>query len=128
MSVPRLSKLELQVMEILWSRGELCVRDILDAMPPKKRPAYTTIQTIVHRLEVKQAIRRSRKIGNLHLFEPVVARNAALRRLIDDFLGLIGGRAYPLMTHLIDSGQLTLEDVEEARNDLRKLARKDEAK
>jgi BlaI family transcriptional regulator, penicillinase repressor len=127
MLVPRLSKLELQVMEILWSRGELCVRDILDSMPPKKRPAYTTIQTIVHRLEVKQAIRRSRKIGNLHLFEPVVARNAALHRLIDEFLSLIGGRTYPVMTHLIESGRMTLDDFKEAQKAFRKLAREKES-
>ena len=123
MAVPRLSKLELQVMEILWSRGELCVRDLLDAMPPKKRPAYTTIQTIVHRLEVKGAIRRSRKIGNLHLFEPVVARNAALHRLIDDFLGLLGGRMHPVMTHLIESGRVTRADFREAEKAFKKLAK-----
>lgn len=123
MTVPRLSKLELQVMEILWSRGELCVRDILDAMPARKRPAYTTIQTIVHRLEVKEAIRRSRKIGNVHLFQPVVARKAALHRLIDDFLGLIGGRAYPVMTHLIESGRMTLDDFKEAEKAFKKLAK-----
>ena len=127
MSVPRLSKLELQVMEILWSRGELCVRDILDSMPPKKRPAYTTIQTIVHRLEVKQAIRRSRKIGNLHLFEPVVARNAALHRLIDEFLSLIGGRTHPVMTHLIESGRMTLDDFKEAEKAFKKLAKEKES-
>src|SRR5437764_15415294 len=98
MGVPKLSKLELQVMEILWDRDELCVRDILDAMPAKRRPAYTTIQTIIHRLEVKKAIRRSKKIGNVHFFQPVVARNAALHRLIDDFLGLLGGRVHPVMT------------------------------
>ncbi|HEY1756591.1 MAG TPA: BlaI/MecI/CopY family transcriptional regulator [Bryobacteraceae bacterium] len=127
MPVPRLSKLELQVMEILWSRGELCVRDILEAMPPKKRPAYTTIQTIVHRLEVKQAIRRSRKIGNIHLFEPVVARHAALHRLIDDFLSLIGGRTHPVMTHLIESGRMTLDDFKEAEKAFKKLAKEKES-
>ena len=127
MPVPRLSKLELQVMEVLWSRGELCVRDILDSMPPKKRPAYTTIQTIVHRLEVKQAIRRSRKIGNLHLFEPVVARNAALHRLIDEFLSLIGGRTHPVMTHLIESGRMTLDDFKEAEKAFKKLAKEKES-
>jgi predicted transcriptional regulator len=127
MPVPRLSKLELQVMEILWSRGELCVRDLLDAMPPKKRPAYTTIQTIVHRLEVKQAIRRSRKIGNVHLFEPIVARNAALHRLTDDFMSLIGGRIHPVMTHLIESGQMTLDDFKEAENTFKKLAKEKES-
>jgi predicted transcriptional regulator len=126
MPVPRLSKLELQVMEILWSRGELCVRDILEGMPQKKRPAYTTIQTIVHRLEVKGAIRRSRKIGNVHLFQPVVARNTALHRLIDDFLSLIGGRAHPVMTHLIESGRMTLEDFKEAEKAFKKLAKEKE--
>jgi BlaI family transcriptional regulator, penicillinase repressor len=127
MAVPRLSRLELQVMEILWSRGELCVRDILDAMPSKKRPAYTTIQTIVHRLEVKEAIRRSRKIGNVHLFQPVVARKAALHRLIDDFLSLIGGRAHPVMTHLIESGRMTLDDFKEAEKAFKKLAKEKES-
>jgi BlaI family transcriptional regulator, penicillinase repressor len=122
MPVPRLSKLELQVMKILWSRGDLCVRDILDALLPKKRPAYTTIQTIVHRLEVKEAVRRSRKIGNVHLFQPLVARKAALHRLIDDFLSLIGGRAHPVMTHLIESGRMTLDDFKEAEKAFKKLA------
>jgi BlaI family penicillinase repressor len=127
MATPRLSKLELQVMEILWSRGELCVRDMLDAMPPKKRPAYTTIQTIVHRLEVKKAIRRSKKVGNVHFFEPVVARNAALHRLIDDFLGLIGGRIHPVMTHLIESGRMSLDDFKEAEKAFKKLAKEKES-
>jgi BlaI family transcriptional regulator, penicillinase repressor len=121
MSVPRLSKLELQVMEVLWSRGELCVRDILEAIPAKKRPAYTTIQTIVHRLEVKKAVRRSKKIGNVHVFEPVIARNVALRRLIDDFLSLFGGRTHPVMTHLIESGRMTVEDFKEAEKAFKKL-------
>jgi BlaI family penicillinase repressor len=125
MAHPKLSKLELQIMEALWSRGPLCVRDVQEAFPSKSRPAYTTVQTMLYRLEAKQAVRRPRKIGNAHIFEAVVSRNAAQRKLIDELLGLFGGRAQPLMSQLIETGKLTLEDVEEARKELRKLAKKE---
>src|SRR5262252_8345761 len=115
MSVPKLSKLELQIMEVLWSNGPCCIRDILDAFPPKSRPAYTTIQTTVYRLEAKKALHCSKKVGNVHIFEPLIARNAAQRRLVDEFLSLFGGRTQPLMTHLIESGRLTSEDLKGAQ-------------
>ena len=96
MPAPKLSRLELQVMEVFWNRGPSCVRDLLDALPPKKRPAYTTIQTIVHRLEVKKAVRRATRVGNVHVYEAVVARNAAHRRLVDEFVSLFGGSSQPV--------------------------------
>ena len=94
----------------------------------KNRPAYTTIQTTVYRMEAKKAVRRIGKVGNFHIFEAAVSRNAAQRRLIDDLLALFGGRTQPVMAHLIESGKLTLEDVKEAGKILRKLARKDRSK
>src|SRR5262245_12090765 len=100
---PKLSILELQIMEVFWSKGECCVRDILDVFPARKKPAYTTIQTTVYRLVAKKAVRQSKRVGNVLVFEPLVARSAAQQRLVDEFLGLFGGRAQPLMTHLIES-------------------------
>jgi BlaI family transcriptional regulator, penicillinase repressor len=128
MASPKLTKLELQVMEALWSGGALCIRDILETFPKKNRPIYSTVQTIVYRLEVKKAVKRVRKIGNAHIFEAVISRDAARGRLIDDLLNLFGGRSQPVMTHLVESGKLTLDDVQEAEELLRKLARKDEPK
>ena len=125
MTLPKLTKLELQIMEALWTRGEASIREMQEDFPEKKRPAYTTIQTTVYRLEAKKAVRRVKKVGNFHIFEAAVSRNAAQRRLIDDLLALFGGRTQPVMAHLIESGKLTLEDVKEAEKDLRKLARKD---
>jgi BlaI family transcriptional regulator, penicillinase repressor len=123
--LPKLSKLDLQIMEALWSRGSLSIREIQEAFPERGRPAYTTVQTIVYRLEAKKALRRAKKIGNAHIFEAVVSRNAAQRRMIDEFLGLFGGQAQPVMAHLIESGKLTLEDVQEAEKTLRKLSKKE---
>jgi BlaI family transcriptional regulator, penicillinase repressor len=128
MPLPRLSKLELQIMEALWNLGACSIREIQEAFPEKDRPAYTTIQTTVYRLETKKAVRRVKKISNAHIFEAVVSRNAAQRRLIDDLLGLFGGRTQPVMAHLIESGKLTLDDVQEAEKTLRKLGKKDEPK
>lgn len=125
MAETKLSKLELQIMEALWIRGSASIREIQEAFPEKYRPAYTTIQTTVYRLEGKKALRRTRKVGNFHLFEPVVSREVAQRRLIDDLLALFGGRTQPVMAHLIESGKLTLEDVKDAERTLRKLERKD---
>jgi predicted transcriptional regulator len=116
-----LTKLELQIMDALWTRGASSVREIQEAFPEKGRPAYTTVQTMVYRLEVKKAVRRVKKIGNAHIFEAVVSRNAAQRRLIDELLGFFGGRSQPVVAHLIESGSLTLEDVKEAEQVLRKL-------
>src|SRR5580698_220558 len=120
----KLTKLELQIMEALWRRSPLSIREIQEAFPKKDTPAYTTVQTTVYRLEAKRALRRVRKIGNAHIFEPVLARSAALRRLVDDFLGLFGGRTQPVMAQLIESGRLTLDDVQEAEESLRAMARK----
>jgi BlaI family penicillinase repressor len=128
MTLPKLTKLELQIMEALWTRGEASIREIQGNFPEKKRPAYTTIQTTVYRLEAKKAVRRVKKVGNFHIFEAAVSRNAAQRRLIDDLLALFGGRTQPVMAHLIESGKLTLEDVKEAEILLRQLERKDKAK
>lgn len=125
MALPRLTKLELQIMEALWSRGVCSIREIQEAFPEPDRPAYTTIQTTVYRLERKKALRRVKKISNAHMFEAVVSRDAAQRRLIDDLLGLFGGRTQPVMAHLIESGKLTLDDVQEAEKALRKLSKKE---
>ena len=111
-------------MEALWTQGPCCIRDVQQFFPAEGRPAYTTVQNTIYRMEGKQAVRRVRKISNAHIFEAVVSRDAAQRKLIDDLLGLFGGRTQPVMAHLIDSGKLTLEDVEEARKALRKLAKK----
>jgi len=128
MPEPKLSRLELQIMDALWTRGDASIREIQESFPEKDRPAYTTIQTTVYRLEAKKAVRRIKKVGNFHIFEPAVSRNAAQRRLIDDLLALFGGRTQPVMAHLIESGKLTLEDVKEAEKIVRKLARKEKSK
>ncbi len=128
MARPKLTKLELQIMDALWSRGSASIREIQETFAEKDRPAYTTIQTTVYRLEGKKALRRVKKVGNLHVFEAAVSRDAAQRKLIDDLLALFGGSTQPVMAHLIESGKLTLEDVKEAEKILRKLARKDKSK
>lgn len=107
-------KLELRILEALWDRGPCSVREVQEAFPGRKRPAYTTVQTIMYRLEAKSALRRVRKIGNAHIFEALVSREIAHRRLIDNLLGLFGGRAQPVMAHLIESGKLTRKDLKEA--------------
>jgi BlaI family penicillinase repressor len=122
MALPKLTKLELQIMEALWSRGPCSVREIQESFPAKKRPAYTTVQTMVYRLEVKKALRRTKKIATALIFEAAVSRNAAERRLIDELLSVFGGRSRPIVSHLIESGALTLEDVREAEQTLLKLA------
>jgi len=124
---PKLTKLELHIMEALWSRGAASIREIQEMFPERARPAYTTVQTTVYRLEAKGTLRRVKKISNAHIFEATISRNAAHRRLIDDLLALFGGRTQPLMAQLIESGKLTLEDVREAEKTLRRLARKDTA-
>ena len=125
MPKPRLSRLELQIMDALWARGALSVREIQEAFAEKNRPAYTTVQTIVYRLETKKAIRRVKKIGNAHIFEAAISRASAQRRLIDELLAFFGGRSQPVMAHLIETGKLTLEDVQQAEQTLRKLAKKE---
>lgn len=128
MAEPKLAKLELKIMETLWARGQASIREIQEAFPEDERPAYTTVQTTVYRLETKKAVRRVKKVGNFHIFEAAVSRNAAQRRLIDDLLGLFGGRPQPVMAHLIESGKLTLADVKEAEKMLRRLQRKDDSR
>ncbi len=126
----RFSRLEQRIMDALWQRGAISIREIQESFPAKGRPAYTTIQTTVYRLEAKGAVRRRRKIGNAHIFEAAVTRDATHRRLIDEVLGLFGGRIQPVMAHWIESGRVTPEDLREAEETLKKLsrARKDQAR
>jgi BlaI family penicillinase repressor len=127
MAQPKLTKLELQIMEALWIQGTASIREIQETFPEIDRPAYSTIQTTVYRLEGKKAVRRIKKVGNFHIFEATVSRNAAQRKLIDDLLALFGGHTQPVMAHLIESGKLTLDDVKEAQKTLRKLEREDKS-
>src|SRR5215471_3108984 len=127
MAQPKLAKLELKIMETLWTRGLASIREIQEAFPEKDRPAYTTVQTTVYRLEAKKAVRRVKKVGNFHIFEAAVSRSAAQRRLIDDLLALFGGRTQPVMAHLIGSGKLTLADVKEAERTLRRMQKEGDA-
>jgi len=124
MGEPKLTRLELQIMETLWTREYASIREIQETFPEKDRPAYTTIQTTVYRLERKKAVRRVKKVGNFHVFQAALTRNAAQRRLVDDLVALFGGRTQPVMARLIESGRLTLQDVKEAEKTLRKLERK----
>src|SRR5437870_9076320 len=106
-----LSRFEIEVMDILWRLGEASVRELQEAIQERKRPAYTTVQTIVQRLEQKGAIRKTRKVGNAFLFEPAVTRISAYRRVVDELLELFGGSAQPVVAHLLESGKLTLKDL-----------------
>ena len=114
----RLTKFELEVMSVFWELGAASVREVQEELPEQKRPAYTTVQTIVYRLEEKGAVRRVKKIGNAHIFEPTVTQKAAHRRLIDELMSLFGGSARPLMAHLVEAGKLSLEDLREAESHL----------
>lgn len=125
MKTTKLSRLELQIMDALWTKGPSTIRDIQESFPAAKRPAYTTVQTMVYRLETKKAVARTRKISNAHIFEAVMTQGAARTRLLDEVLGLFGGRAQPMMAHLIQAGKLTLEDVQEAEKILRTSSKKD---
>jgi BlaI family penicillinase repressor len=115
-------------MEVLWTQRHASIRDIQQSFPDKNRPAYTTIQTTVYRLEIKKAVHRVKKVGNFHIFEAAVSRDAAQRKLVDDLLALFGGSTQPVMAHLIESGKLTLDDVKEAEKLLRTLDRKEKSK
>jgi BlaI family transcriptional regulator, penicillinase repressor len=128
MGLPRLSRLELRIMEAFWKHGALSIREVQEAFPERNRPAYTTIQTTIYRLEEKKVLRRTKKIGNAHIFEPLVSRGAAQRRIVDELLSLFGGRSQPIMAHLVESGKLTLEDVREAERALEQMARKEAAR
>jgi BlaI family penicillinase repressor len=121
---PKLYKIEFQIMEALWTQGDLSIREIQETFAPKGMPAYTTIQTTVYRLEAKGIVRRVKKVGNFHIFAAAISRDAAQRRLIDDLLTLFGGRSQPVMAHLIESGKLTMQDVKDAEKALRKLEKK----
>ena len=125
MPKPRLTKLELQVLEALWQKGACSVREIQETFAEARRPAYTTVQTVVYRLERKQALRCVKRIGNANIFEAAISRKVAQRRWVDELLGLFGGRAKLVMAHLMESGELTLEDVKEAEKALRRSTRKD---
>jgi predicted transcriptional regulator len=122
---PKLSQLELEIMNALWSRGALSIREIQDAFSEAARPAYTTVQTMVYRLEAKKAVRRVKRIGNAHIFEAAVSRTDAHRRIVDDVLGFFGGRAQPLMAHLVESGRIDLDDLREAEKALKRLKSKE---
>src|SRR6185312_3467964 len=114
MPLPKLSNLEMRIMEVLWTHGASSIREIQEQFPANSRPAYTTVQTMVHRLEAKKALRKTKKIATAHIFEAAIPRDSARRRLIDDFLAVFGGEPQPIMTHLIEAGKLSLEDVQEA--------------
>jgi BlaI family penicillinase repressor len=122
MAHQKLTRLELRILDALWDRGNASIREIQEAFP-EPRPAYTTIQTTVYRLESKGAVRRARKVSNAHIFEPLVGREVTRHRLLDDILGLFGGRAQPMMAQLAEAGKLTRDDVRELEKTLRKIER-----
>jgi BlaI family transcriptional regulator, penicillinase repressor len=127
MKLPKLTKLELRIMETLWTTGACSIREIQEAFP-EPWPAYTTVQTTVYRLQGKGALRNVKRIGKANIFEAAISRNEAQRRLVDELLALFDGRPKPVMAHLVESGKLTLEDVKEAEQAIRKLARKEKGK
>jgi predicted transcriptional regulator len=120
MPQPKLTKLELQILEALWAYGKASIREIQEAFP-EPRPAYTTIQTTVYRLEGKNAVRRVRKISNAHIFEPIVARDVTRHKLLDEILSFFGGRPQPMMAQLAEAGKLTLDDVRELEKTIKRL-------
>ena len=122
---PKLSKLELQIMDTLWARGKASIREIQQAFPEEDRPSYGTIQTTTYRMEAKKIVRRTGKVGNFHIFEPLVAQSAAQLRLIDELLAMFGGRSQLIVMHLVKTGKLGLEDVKEAERELKRLGRKE---
>jgi predicted transcriptional regulator len=127
MAMPKLGRLELQIMDAFWTLGPCTVREVQESLPEEGRPAYTTVLTVVSRLEAKAALRRVKKVSNAFIFEPAISRRAAQKHLLDDFLHLFGGRMQPLMAQLIEAGQLTLEDVQEAEKLLREQPKKGKA-
>ena len=124
MASPKLTPLELQIMDILWTNGPCAVREVQEQFPEDSRPAYTTVQTVMYRLETKKVARRTGKIGNAHIFEAVASRVSVQRRLLDELLGLFGGRAQPMMVYLAETGQLTMDDVREAERVVQDLEKK----
>jgi BlaI family penicillinase repressor len=126
--IPRkLSRLELRIMDVIWTQGPCSVREVHESFPENDRPAYTTVHTVITRLDAKKAVRRAKKIGNAHLYEALIAREPAQTHMLDDFVRLFGGRMQPLMTHLIDTGQLTLQDLQAAEKRLRERSKKKDA-
>ena len=123
MRLPKLTRLELQILDTLWARSNASIREIQEAFPDPK-PAYTTVQTTVYRLEAKGALRRTRKVSNAHIFEPIVARDIARVRLLDEILGFFGGRALPMMTQFVEAGKLTMDDIRALEKALKKRGRK----
>jgi BlaI family transcriptional regulator, penicillinase repressor len=123
MKLPKLTRLELQILDTLWARSNASIREIQEAFPDPK-PAYTTVQTTVYRLEARGALRRTRKVGNAHIFEPIVARDIARVRLLDEILGFFGGRALPMMTQFVEAGKLTMDDIRALEKALKKRGRK----
>ena len=128
MKLPKLTRLELQIMEALWKNGASSIREIHETFPEENGPAYTTIQTTVYRMERKKAVRCVKRVGNANIFEAAVSREAAQNRLVDELLSLFGGRPKPVMARLVESGKLTLEDIKEAEEALRRLSKKDKPK
>ena len=128
MANPKLAKLELQVMEVFWQKGQLSVREVQESFPESAMRAYTTIQTTVYRLERKKALRCVKRIGNANIFEAAISREDAQHRMIDDLLALFAGRGKLVMAHLVESGEITLDDVKEAEKALRKEKRKEPSK
>src|SRR3954467_15491886 len=128
MALSRLTKLELQIMETFWTRGACSVREVQETFPEASRPAYTTVQTVVYRLERKKALRCVKRISNANIFEAAISRKEAQGRLINELLAILGGRAKLVMAHLVETGDLTLEDIKEAEQALRKTARKDKSR
>jgi predicted transcriptional regulator len=126
MKLPKLTRLELQIMEVLWTRGPCAIREIQEAFPKRNRPAYSTIQTTVYRLEGKKTLRRVKKISHAHIFEASISRGEAQGRLVDDLLSLFGDRLQPVMAHLIESRKLTLEDIREAERAVLALQEQDQ--
>ena len=127
MATIKFTPLELQIMQILWEHGRISIREIQEGFPESDRPAYTTVQTTVYRLEAKKAVRRVRKISNAHIFEAVVSSEATQRKLLDDLLRLFGGRSQPVLARLIESGHLTLDDIQEAEKIVREGKREDKS-
>jgi BlaI family transcriptional regulator, penicillinase repressor len=126
MRKPKLSALEFKVMEVLWDRGPCAIRDVLKVLPAKKKPAYTTIQTVVYRMEAKNIVRRqAKKVGNYHIFEPLISRKAAQRRLIDELLLFFSGSGQSVMAHLIETGKLSIEEIQEAEKTFKNLSQKE---
>ncbi|SPE43532.1 Transcriptional repressor, CopY family [Candidatus Sulfopaludibacter sp. SbA3] len=120
MPLPRLSKLDLRILEALWAHGKASIREIQESFP-EPRPAYSTVQTTVYRLEAKKALRRVRKIGNADIFEPLIARDVTRHKLLDEILSFFGGQAQPMMAQFAEAGKLTLKDVRDLEKTIRKL-------